>query len=131
MTKESRQSRDTTNIERRSARFTSRNVRRPASGFDYRRQNIFGRTFVDTMPQPAMAHAVQEIDGQPNDEPNKKTNPSEHRQAQHQRDAENHAKNREPRHQRHAERPGPSCVGPPQNDDSEANEDEGEKRSDI
>src|SRR6476660_9125445 len=89
-----------------------------------RRNDVFGRAFVDSTAQPAMAHAVEEINEEPENQPDHEANPGQDRQTEHQRDAENHAENWEPRDHRNAEWPRPRRIGPPQNNDAEADEDE-------
>src|SRR5207249_4155877 len=72
-----------------------------------RRRNVFSRTDVDAATEFAVAHAVQKINRQADDEPDKEASPCFQRQAQHQYDAKEHAEKREQRNQRNTKRPRP------------------------
>src|SRR5437868_1814031 len=98
---------------------------------DDRRRNVFGRTNIKTAPQVTVPHAVKEINHQPNREPDDEPDPGHHRQAQHQRDAQEHAEQWKYRDERDAKwtRAFGSC--PPQHVYAETNKDKGKKRPDV
>jgi len=62
---------------------------------DQRRWNIFGWPDVDTAPEFAMAYTVEEINAQPDSEPDYKAAPRLQGQAQHQHEAKEDAEKRE------------------------------------
>ena len=99
--------------------------------FDQGRRLVFRYSGVDARAQFAVTHAVKEINQHTNSEPNKEADPRLQRQAQHQHEAKHDPQNWKNRTHRNAERAWPIRVGAPQDDDAEANENEGEERSDI
>src|SRR5207247_10887294 len=72
--------------------------------FDDRRDDVFGRTFVDAMPEGAVVNAVKKIDSQPNGEPPEETNPRFERQAAHKGKAHDHAQDWEQWNERNTKR---------------------------
>src|SRR5438270_13954666 len=98
---------------------------------DQRRRNVFRYTGVDTAAQFAVAHAVEKINQQTNSEPDKETDPGEHRQAEHEHETQKHADDRKQRHEWDTKRPRTPSVGPPQNGHADANENECEQSSDV
>jgi len=78
-----------------------------------------------------VATAVEEVDGKSDAEPNDESHPGLHRQTEHEREAHDHPKNGEERHQWDSKGSEPIGIGPPEDNNSQTNEDEGEQRSDI
>ena len=68
--------------------------------FDQRWGNVLRRPHVDPMAQFTVAHAVEEINRQANDEPDKEAPPCFQRQTQHQHDAKKYTEKREQRNHR-------------------------------
>src|SRR6266487_6286514 len=98
---------------------------------DERRRNVFGWADVDAAAQFAVSYAVEEINAKADREPYKEAYPCFDWQTQHQHEAKNYAENREQRDQGHTEWARTVGVFAPQNNHTEANEDKGEKRSDV
>ena len=89
------------------------------------RDDVFGRTFVDAMPQGAVVNAVKKIDSQPNGEPPEETNPRFERQAAHKGQAHDYAQDWEQWNERNTKGPSAICIGAAQDYHAQANENEG------
>src|SRR5437867_1372903 len=98
---------------------------------DERRRLIFGDAGVDAVAQFAVSNAVEKINQQTNSEPDKETDPSEHRQAEHEHETHEHADYRKHRYEWDTKRPRTPCVGPPQNGHADADENECEQCSNV
>src|SRR6266403_766991 len=98
---------------------------------DERRRDVFRWPDIKAAAKFAVTYAVKEINQEPNPEPNKEADPSLNGQAQHQNEAKHDTENWKHRTHRNTERARPISVGPPQNDDAEANKNEGEECADI
>src|SRR5438093_2808459 len=70
---------------------------------DDRRGNVFGRPHVDATAQLTVAHAVKEINAEPDCEPNNEASPCLQWQTQHQNDAKKDTKKGKPRDHRNPE----------------------------
>src|SRR5207245_9071369 len=87
--------------------------------------------YVDAAPQSALAHAVKEINEQSDRQPDKKTKPSEDRQAKHQSQAHEHAEDWKNRDERHAKWTRSFRVDAAQHVHAEANQNKREERADV
>src|SRR6266446_5835763 len=96
-----------------------------------RRWLVFSDSGVDTAAQLAVSDPVKEINRETDREPGKETDPGLERQTQHQEKAKDHAENWKQRHQRNTKRSRPACFGSSQDNDTDANKNKGEERSDI
>src|SRR6266403_453725 len=103
----------------------------PTLWFNQRRRLVFGDAGVDSVAEFAVPCAVKEINHQSDDKPDKKADPGQDRQAQHQCNAENDAKNWKDRNKRYPKGPGPLRCGAAQHIHSKTNKDEGKERSDV
>ena len=79
----------------------------------------------------AMVAAVEDVNHQPQRQPDHKAQPSDQREPEHQSAAQNHGDQREQRHKRHAERALTIGLIAAQEDHAQRNQHEGEQRPDI
>ena len=61
---------------------------------DQWRRLVFGDAGVDAPTQFAVSNTIEKINQQTNSEPDKETNPGEHRQAEHEHETQEHADDR-------------------------------------
>src|SRR4029434_1067532 len=101
------------------------------SGLNERRRNIFRYTGVNAAPQFAVAHTIGEINREPDRKPDKEAAPRLERQAQHQREAEDHAEKRKDRHEGNTKRTRTFSIRSAQHNHTKANEHEGKNRADA
>ena len=86
------------------------------SGLDEWRRLVFRWAGVHAAAESAVAHAIQKVDGQSDDQPNDESSPRLQGQTEHEDEAEQNPEKRKNWNQRDTKRAGPSGIFTAQND---------------